>query len=69
MRLLLIGNMQRDGLLIRTVTKIDKIFDVSIVSDPAYFGTDVTLRSLEIHLQPAKSDNYQIEIEKLRTQI
>ena len=60
---------QRDGLLIRTVTKIDKIFDVSIVSDPAYFGTDVTLRSLEIHLQPAKSDNYQIEIEKLRTQI
>jgi len=55
--------------LIRTVTKIDKIFDVSIVSDPAYFGTDVTLRSLEIHLQPAKSDNYQIEIEKLRTQI
>lgn len=60
---------QRDGLLIRTVNKIDKIFDISIVSDPAYFGTDVTVRSLETHIHPVSKDNYQIKIEKLRTLI
>lgn len=60
---------KRDGLLIRIVNKIDKIFDVSIVSDPAYFGTDVTVRSLEKHLQPVSKDDYKIKIEKLRIQI
>lgn len=60
---------QRDGLLIRTVNKIDKLFDISIVSDPAYFGTDVTVRSLEGCLQYDKDNSYQIKIEKLRTQI
>ena len=60
---------QRDGLLIRTVNKIDKIFDISIVSDPAYFGTDVTVRSLGTHIHPVSKDNYQIKIEKLRTLI
>lgn len=60
---------QRDGLLIRTVNKIDKIFDISIVSDPAYFGTDATVRSLETHIYPVSKDNYQIKIEKLRTLI
>lgn len=60
---------QRDGLLIRTVNKIDKIFDISIVSDPAYFGTDVTVRNLGTHIHPVSKDNYQIKIEKLRTLI
>ena len=35
-----------DGVIYRIVHKIDLIADVSIVSDPAYYGTDVTLRSL-----------------------
>ncbi len=33
--------------LIRTVHKIDKLYDVSIVSDPAYLDTSVTARSLD----------------------
>ena len=37
---------RKDGILFRTVHKIDKLFDVSIVADPAYFDTDVTVRSL-----------------------
>lgn len=35
-----------DGIWLRTVHRIDKLFDIAIVSDPAYFGTDVTVRSL-----------------------
>jgi HK97 family phage prohead protease len=44
------GNVSytKDGdTLIRTVHKIDKLFDVSIVSDPAYLDTSVTARSLD----------------------
>lgn len=37
---------RKDGILFRTVHKIDKLFDVSIVADPAYFDTDVTVRSI-----------------------
>lgn len=37
---------RKDGILFRTVHKIDKLFDVSIVADSAYFDTDVTVRSL-----------------------
>lgn len=37
---------KRDGIWLRTVHKIDRLFDIAIVSDPAYFGTDVTVRSL-----------------------
>lgn len=59
---------QRNGLLIRTVNKIDQIFDMSIVADPAYFGTDVTVRSIseiEAMLNPPKTD-YKLELSKLR---
>lgn len=34
-------------MLLREVRKIDRMYDVSIVADPAYSGTDVTVRSLE----------------------
>lgn len=37
----------RNGMLYRTVHKIDLITDISIVSDPAYFGTDVAIRSMD----------------------
>lgn len=38
---------KRDGLLVRTVHVIDRISDVSPVSDPAFYGTDVTVRSID----------------------
>lgn len=33
----------------RTITKFDSLYDVSIVTSPAYDGTDIGLRSLEKH--------------------
>lgn len=53
-----------DGMLMRYVNKIDWIGDVSIVSDPAYMGTDVTVRSLEEYLQ--ENDEYKKQVEELR---
>lgn len=38
---------KRGGLLVRTVHTIDRISDVSPVSDPAFYGTDVTVRSID----------------------
>lgn len=38
---------KKDGMLLRTVHVIDYISDISPVSDPAFFGTDVTVRSIE----------------------
>ncbi|MBC5614293.1 MULTISPECIES: HK97 family phage prohead protease [Bacteroides] len=59
---------KRDGMIIRTVHKIDYISDVSPVSDPAYFGTDVTVRSLNDIPDLLKRDNsdYLIELETLK---
>lgn len=39
----------KDGKDIRTITKIDELFDVSFVSYPAYPDTTVALRNLEQH--------------------
>lgn len=49
-----------DGLLYRIVHKIDRISDISIVANPAYYGTDVTLRSLE-EIDSSLTDNYYKE--------
>ena len=38
---------KKDGMLLRTVHQIDQISDVSPVTDPAFYGTDVTVRSLD----------------------
>lgn len=38
---------QEDGTYIRTIRKFDRLFDVSPVFEPAYFGTDVKCRSFE----------------------
>ena len=38
---------KKGGTLYRTVHKIDRISDISLVADPAFYGTDVTVRSLE----------------------
>lgn len=61
----------KNGLLIRTVHKIDMITDISPVSDPAFFGTDVTVRSMDdmiAELNP-KNKDYLIELNNLRKQI
>ena len=55
-----------DGLLYRIVHKIDRISDISIVANPAYYGTDVTLRSLE-EIDSSLTDKYfKEQINKLR---
>lgn len=58
---------KKDGLLLRTVHLMDYISDISPVSDPAFFGTDVTVRSIEdIARQFEDSDNdYLLEIANL----
>lgn len=38
---------QEDGTYIRTIRSFDRLFDVSPVYEPAYFGTDVSCRSFE----------------------
>lgn len=55
-----------DGLLYRIVHKIDRIFDISIVSDPAYYGTDVTLRGLSEIDQTLLDNYYKEQINNLR---
>lgn len=54
-----------DGMLMRYVDKIEWIGDVSIVSDPAYMGTDVSVRSLEYFFTEDNED-YKKEVEELR---
>lgn len=61
---------KRGDILIRTVNKIDRIFDISIVSDPAYFGTEVTVRSLtDSGLLEEENKEYLSEINNLRNLI
>lgn len=61
----------KDGLLVRSVHKIDRISDISPVSNPAFFGTDVTVRSMdaiEKELNPVYNE-YLIELNNLRKHI
>lgn len=53
-----------DGSLLREVIKIDRMYDVSIVTDPAYFGTNVSVRSLEGVVDQADIVGYEIEKQK-----
>lgn len=58
---------KKDGMLLRTVHKIDHISDVSPVSDPAFYGTDVTVRSLDSieSLLPQPNKDYLTDINNL----
>jgi uncharacterized protein len=59
--------------LIRTVKKIDQMFDVSIVSNPAYMGTSVEARSVQkrflekpINDDDKKDDAFASQLKELR---
>lgn len=55
-----------DGLLIREVHKFNRMFDISLVTDPAYFGTDVNVRSLDFYFEEVPDESYKREAEILR---
>ena len=42
-----VWSTEEDGSYLRTITKINRLYDVSIVADPAYPDTSVAVRSLE----------------------
>lgn len=52
----------KDGKLLRTISKIDKLFDVSPVFQPAYSSTSVSRRKFEIK---EKLDFLEKEVENL----
>ena len=59
-----------DGSMLREVNKLDRMYDVSPVSDPAYFGTDVTVRNLDGFLnEPPQGESYKKDAESLRSLI
>lgn len=59
-----------NGLILRKVKLIDRFFDVSPVADPAYMGTEVSVRSIK-EVFPEKEDQnnekYKEEVEQLRS--
>ena len=61
----------KDGLLLRTVHMIDRISDISPVVDPAFYGTDVTVRSMDDTIAELSGENkdYLNEINNLRKSI
>ena len=61
----------KDGLLLRTVHKIDRISDISPVVDPAFYGTDVAVRSIEDVIEELSYENkdYLVELNNLRKSI
>lgn len=54
--------------LVRRVCKIDRLYDVSIVSDPAYLDTSVNARSLDSILKPdeEKIENWKDDAERIQ---
>ena len=61
----------KDGLLLRTVHMIDRISDISPVVDPAFYGTDVTVRSMDDTIAELSGENkdYLNELNNLRKSI
>ena len=62
------------GLFIRNVRKIKQLYDCSIVADPAYSDTEVSLRSLEEVLEKEvatenKDDSWKEELDKYRQRL
>ena len=53
---------------LRTIRQA-QLFDVSIVNDPAYPGTDIGLRSLDIFRKEQKKTNFNAAAKRLRMKI
>ena len=51
---------EEDGRYLRTITKVNRLYDVSIVADPAYPDTSVAMRSLD-----AFKETEQVQEEKV----
>ena len=60
--------LREDGMLIREVNRIKRMFDVSVVTDPAYFGTEVNVRSLEEFFKN-DDDTWRRDLEETRSLI
>lgn len=58
--------MRTDGKLLRRVRSVDRMFDVSPVSDPAYTGTEVSVRSLDEYFEPTADESYKGIVTELR---
>ena len=62
------------GLFFRNVRKIKQLYDCSIVADPAYSDTEVSLRSLEEVIEKEvatenKDDSWKEELDKYRQRL
>lgn len=52
----------------RTITEA-QLFDVSIVTTPAYDGTEIGLRSLQRHREEVKRENYKAANKRIRMKL
>lgn len=57
-----------DGTDLRTINHIDNLYEVSIVSNPAYADTDVAMRSLKDGKKEEKPD-FSTELNKMKSTI
>lgn len=61
---------EEDGRYLRTITKVNRLYDVSIVADPAYPDTSVAMRSLEAfkeqEMPPFQENPAQVEEEPVQ---
>lgn len=60
---------RKDGAKFRTITKFDKIFDVSVVDSPAYENTSIFARSKEIADAVEFTDSLENEPRAAKTQM
>lgn len=56
-----------DGVYVRTILEIDRLYDVSPVYDPAYAGTEVSLRSFDDFKAEEAKRLAEIKAEEMRT--
>ena len=62
-----VWSKEEDGTYLRTITKINRLYDVSIVADPAYPDTSVAMRSLdafkenEVRQEEVKTEETPVE--------
>lgn len=56
-----VWSKEEDGSYLRTITKINRLYDVSIVADPAYPDTSVAMRSLDAFKESEAREEPQVE--------